>query len=228
MAPVAQLDRGNHGRFGGMTVRQARQETDIARQCAAGKGPARRQIGRRPDARFRFQAALHFLGIRTDMLANGRYFVNKSHTGRKKGIQRMFGHFRRFDRHPLDAGAKRLQQFLHLGPIRKRAQAHHHAIRLGENGDGLAQPEIFGRATEGHGDTRARGGKGRLEFAHAAHRQLRRDKHQCAGRHMREQSPHLVEHAGNIRAVLGIHRRIVGNPEDVGPPQGVGRISRKA
>ena len=77
------------------------QKLDIASQRATGKSTSRRQISLGSDPLLRLQATLHFLRIGANRFADSGNFISKHNRGRQKGIDRVLGHFRRFNRHPL-------------------------------------------------------------------------------------------------------------------------------
>jgi hypothetical protein len=123
-------------------------------------GPPRTEIRLRPDTSFGLQTTFDLFGIGPDRFAKGGNFVNKRDGERQKRIERMFGHLRRFDPHPLDPVGKRPEHLGHAWTVGVGANPHNDAIRLREDVNRLAESEIFRGISEGDRPVWKGGGMG--------------------------------------------------------------------
>ena len=162
----------------------------VARQRAAGERAARRQVGVRPDARFRLQPALDFRRVGADLLAERRDLVDERHRRRQERVERVLGHLRRFDRHPFDPVGERPKQ--RRRPCRGRAGDRTPATtRSGCVKTSIALPRrrFSGEQAKPTDRPSDVAGEQLLEPPRRADRQLRRDQHQRAVPQVRKQPP---------------------------------------
>ena len=199
------------------------ERADVARQRAAREGAARPEVGPRPDPRLALERRGDLTGIGADALADGGDLVDERHRRREERVERVLGHLGRLDAHPRDLiGDRREQPGDHLLAVGV-ADADDDAIRLQEDVDGLAQPEVLGRV--GQRDAGRRVG---LQQRRRADGQLRGDEDDGAVVQQRQQRADAVQDVVDVRVVVGVDRRVVGDPDQLRATHRLGGVGDRA
>src|SRR5439155_22896418 len=124
------------------------QELDIARERAAGKGAARTEVRPRADTDVALESPLDLARIGADGLAERRQLVGEGDRRGQEGVERVLGHLRRLDRHPLDPVREWLEEPADPVAVGLMADAGDDPGRPGEGIDRLAKPEVLGPTGE--------------------------------------------------------------------------------
>src|SRR6266404_2192059 len=212
---VALQNRIQYRYAGVMIPRNNLQELNVASQCAAAEGRASPDIGFLADARIKPQRGLDFAHVGGNALANACDLVGKSYAGGEIGIERVLHHLGGFDARPQQRVAEWLEhRFNYLACI-VAANPNDDPLRLGENPDGIPEPEIFRRIGEGNLATFCDCCEILLQQHRATDRHLRGNQDDGAVLQIRKRKPDAIKNVTDVSDIIIIDRGVEADPDEV-------------
>ena len=144
--------------------------------------------------------------------------VGERHGRRQEGVERVLGHLGRFDRHPLDPIGERREAARVSGSRSHRvARRRRRRARAAEDLDGLAEPEVL-RASR-RTDTASVAGRAQSRSSCAVKPTGTCDEHEDErrrGQRCGSAPPHVARDRLDVGPIVVVHRRVEGDPDDVG------------